>query len=155
MRWFSVVLVVAVAALMVSTSMPSVIAEVEAEHQVRLVRAWATVDAGLVVNPDGVINQIEGGIIQAASWTLKERVTLEGDRPAIRGWLDYPILTFTEVPDLDVHIIERPEELSVGVGEGATGPTTAAIANGLRAALGVPVRDLPLTPDRVMKAILR
>lgn len=132
----------------------AVIAEVEAEEEVRLVRAWATVDAGLIVNPDGACNQIEGGIIQAASWTLKEQVTIDANGSATRSWLDYPILTFRETPDIDVELLHRPEHPSVGVGEGAQGPTTGAIANGLRAALGVTVRDLPFTPARVMKAIL-
>lgn len=132
----------------------AVVAQVAAEEEVRLIRAWAVVDAGLIVNPDGARNQIEGGIIQSASWALKEQAKLEGDRNITRSWLDYPILTFRDTPELDVHLIDRPEEKSVGVGEGAQGPTTAAIANGIRAALGISVRDLPFTPERMMKAIL-
>lgn len=132
----------------------AVIAQVEAEEEVKLIRAWATVDAGLIVNPDGARNQIEGGIIQSASWALKERAKLEGDRNVTRSWLDYPILTFAETPELDVHLIDRSDEPAVGVGEGAQGPTTAAIANGIRAALGISVRDLPFTPDQMMKTIL-
>ena len=132
----------------------AVVAEVEAEQEVRLLRAWAALDAGHVVNPDGAANQIEGGMIQSASWALKERVAFDGDLVASRSWLDYPILTFSEIPELDVVVLDRPEEPSLGVGEGAQGPTTAAIANAVHAALGVRVRDLPITPDRVMKAIL-
>jgi nicotinate dehydrogenase subunit B len=132
----------------------AVIAQVEAEEEVTLIKAWAAVDAGLIVNPDGARNQIEGGIIQSASWALKEQIKLEGDRNVTRSWLDYPILTFKDTAELDVHLIDRPDQPSVGVGEGAQGPTAAAIANGIRAALGIAVRDLPFTPDRIMKAIL-
>lgn len=132
----------------------AVIAEVEAEHEVRLVRAWAVVDAGRAVNPDGIANQIEGGIIQSASWALKEEIKFVDGRPQLESWVDYPILGFAETPELDVVVLDRPDEPSVGVGEGAQGPATAAIANGVRAALGVPVRDLPLTPSRIMNAIL-
>ncbi len=132
----------------------AVIAQVEAEEEVALIKAWAAVDAGLIVNPDGARNQIEGGIIQSASWALKEQIKLKGDRNVTRSWLDYPILTFKDTPELDVQLIDRPDQPSVGVGEGAQGPTTAAIANGIRAALGITVRDLPFTPDRIMKAIL-
>jgi len=106
------------------------------------------------VNPDGAINQIEGGIIQSASWALKESVNFLDGVPQSRGWEDYPILTFTEVPDVTVELINRPEEASTGVGEVAQGPTTAAIANGLRAVLGVPIRDLPFSADRIVKALL-
>jgi CO/xanthine dehydrogenase Mo-binding subunit/aerobic-type carbon monoxide dehydrogenase small subunit (CoxS/CutS family) len=132
----------------------AVIAEVEAEREVRLVRAWAVVDAGMAVSPDGIANQIEGGIVQSASWALKEQIRFVDGRPELKTWLDYPILGFSETPVLDVHVIDRPDEPSVGVGEGAQGPATAAIANAVRAVLGVPVRDLPLTPDRIMSAIL-
>jgi nicotinate dehydrogenase subunit B len=132
----------------------AVIAEVEAEQEIRLVRAWAALDAGHVVNPDGAANQIEGGMLQSASWALKERISFDGDLVASRSWLDYPILTFSEVPELDVVVLDRPGDPALGVGEGSQGPMTAAIGNAVHAALGVRVRDLPLTPDRVMKAIL-
>jgi CO/xanthine dehydrogenase Mo-binding subunit/aerobic-type carbon monoxide dehydrogenase small subunit (CoxS/CutS family) len=138
-----------------TASYVAVIAEVEAEREVRLVRAWAVVDAGRAVEPDGILNQIEGGIIQSASWALKEQIKFVDGRPDLHTWLDYPILGFAETPKLDVHLIDRPDEPSVGVGEGAAGPATAAIANAVRAALGVPVRDLPLTPERIMRAILQ
>ena len=113
----------------------AIVAEVEAETNVRVVKTWAAVDAGRVVNPDGVINQIEGGIVQSASLALIEQVKFEGGRTATRNWLDYPIMTFSDVPDIEVRLIDRPDEPSVGAGEGAAGPTTAAIANALRAAL--------------------
>ena len=132
----------------------AVVAEIEAETEVRVVHVWAVVDAGLIVNPDGARNQIEGGIIQSASWALKERVDFLDGSPNTRGWEDYPILTFAQVPHITVELIDRPQEASTGIGEVVQGPTTAAIANGLRAVLGVPIRDLPFTADRVMKALL-
>jgi nicotinate dehydrogenase subunit B len=133
----------------------AVVAEVIAEREVVVPRVWAAVDAGRVVNPDGVLNQIEGGIIQSVSWALKEQVPLDGGYNAARRWSDYPILRFDEIPDVSIALIDRPREMSVGVGEGAQGPTTAAIANGLRAVLGVPVRSLPFTTDNVTRMLLR
>ena len=109
---------------------------------------------GLVVNPDGATNQIEGGIIQSASHALKEAVRFEAGLTATRSWLDYPILEFAEIPGIDVHFMDRRDEPSLGVGEGVVGPTTAAIANALRAVLGVPIRDLPFTAERVGRALL-
>ena len=125
----------------------AVMAEVEATHELRVTRLVAAVDVGLPVNPDGVMNQIEGGCIQAASWTLKEAY-----RPGVVGWEDYPILRFTEVPRVEV-ILLRNEFNSVGAGECTMGPTAAAIANALHDALGVRVRELPLTPERIARAI--
>lgn len=125
----------------------AVLAEVEVTHEVRCTRLVAAVDVGLPVNPDGVINQIEGGCIQAASWTLKEAW-----KPGVAGWEDYPILKFSEVPQVEVLLLKN-ELPSVGAGECAMGPTAAAIANALHDALGVRVRDLPLTPERIAAAI--
>jgi len=105
------------------------------------------VDVGLAVNPDGVINQIEGGCIQAASWTLKEAW-----RPGILGWEDYPILRFSEAPAVEVILLKNSFN-SVGAGECTMGPVAAAIANALHDALGVRVRDLPLTPENITKAV--
>jgi CO/xanthine dehydrogenase Mo-binding subunit len=110
-------------------------------------RLVAAVDVGLAVNPDGVANQVEGGCIQSASWTLKEAY-----RPGVIGWDDYPILRFSEIPRVEV-LIAQNQNPSVGAGECTMGPTTAAIANALYDALGVRVRDLPLTPERIAAAI--
>jgi len=131
----------------------AVVAEVEVEDEVRVKRLFAAVDVGLVVNPDGVINQIEGGAIQSTSWTLKEHVAFDRQRIATRSWADYPILTFPEVPAVEVHLINRPDERSLGVGEGAQGPVAAAIANALFNATGVRLRDLPFEPKRVKNAL--
>jgi nicotinate dehydrogenase subunit B len=109
----------------------------------------AAVDVGLAVNPDGVANQIEGGCIQSASWTLKEAY-----RPGVVGWEDYPILKFSEVPAVEV-LLAASKENPVGAGECTMGPAAAAIANALYDALGVRVRDLPLTPERIAAAITR
>ena len=131
----------------------AVVARVVCDERVRLTHAWAAVDAGEAINPDGIINQIEGAIIQSASWTLKERVAFDGDAIATRDWAGYPILRFTEVPEIDVSVIARPEAPPLGVGEAATGPTAAAIGNAVRQALGVRVRALPITRDAIVAAM--
>jgi len=125
----------------------AIVAEIEATHEVRVARLVAAVDVGLPVNPDGVVNQVEGGCVQATSWTLKEAW-----RPGALTWEDYPILKFSDVPRVEVHIV-RNELASLGAGECMMGPTAAAIANALCDALGVRVRELPLTPGRIAEAI--
>ncbi len=116
---------------------------------VKITRAVAAVDAGLAVNPDGIVNQIEGGIIQSASWTLKEQVKFDRQRITTRSWADYPIFTFNDVPAVEVHIINMPNERPLGVGEGSQGPTVAAIANAIAKATGKRPRDLPFTPEKI------
>jgi nicotinate dehydrogenase subunit B len=130
-----------------------IVAEVEVTDQVRLIRMSAAIDAGQVIHRDGIINQIEGGIIQAASWTLKEACGWTDDGFIVRSWADYPILKFSETPEINVAIIERPGEASLGAGECAAGPVAAAIGNAVAHAIGVRVRDMPLTPDRIQAAI--
>ena len=130
----------------------AVVAEIEAEREIRVRRLVVAVDVGLVINPDGVANQIEGGAIQAASWTLKEAVRFDRTRITSNAWEDYPILGFDEVPRVEVEIIGRPEQPPCGAGEAAHGPTAAAIGNAVFDALGVRVRDLPLTPERIAAA---
>lgn len=132
----------------------AVIADVQVTQAVRVTRLVVAVDVGLVINPDGVVNQIEGGAIQAVSWTLKEAVKFNRNRITSTEWEQYPILRFSEVPAVDVEIVSRPDQPAVGAGEAAQGPTAAAIGNALFDALGVRVRDLPLTPERISKAIL-
>ncbi len=133
----------------------AVVAEVEVDNEVRVKRLVLAVDVGLVINPDGVINQIEGGAIQSTSWTLKEQVKLDARGITSLGWEEYPVLKFSEVPAVEVELIDRPELPSVGAGEAAQGPTGAAIANAVAHALGLRVRELPLTPERVIAAIER
>ncbi|WP_298243676.1 molybdopterin cofactor-binding domain-containing protein [uncultured Bradyrhizobium sp.] len=131
------------------------IAEIEGADDIRVKRLTLAVDVGEAINPDGVINQIEGGAIQATSWVLKERVRFDRTRITSASWTDYPILTFSEVPAVDVEIIQRPEIEPVGAGEAAHGPVTAAIANAVFDCLGVRVRDLPITRDRIIAAMER
>ena len=133
----------------------AVVIEVEMDRAIgatRLIRATAAIDAGQVINPDGLINQTEGGIIQAASWTLKEQVLFNPQHIVSRDWSRYPILTFPEVPAIDVVVLDRPSEKSLGAGEAAQGPTAAAIANAIAHATGLRLRDLPLTPERIKAA---
>jgi CO/xanthine dehydrogenase Mo-binding subunit len=123
-----------------------------ATGKVKLDRALCAVDIGLVINPDGAINQIEGGIIQSASWTVLERLRL-GDTGVVSvDWASYPILTFPEVPLVEVALIDQPDEPSLGAGEASQGPTAAAIANAVANATGKRVRELPLSPARLKGA---
>lgn len=131
----------------------AVVAEVRIEETVRVTRMWAAVDVGQAINPDGVINQIEGGILQTVSWTLKERVDFDRVGVTTRTWDDYPILTFGEAPEVEVALINRPEAPPVGAGEGTQGPVSAAIANAIHNALGVRLRDMPFTRDRIVAAL--
>jgi CO/xanthine dehydrogenase Mo-binding subunit len=129
------------------------VAEIEGEEDIRVKRLTIAVDVGEVINPDGVINQIEGGAIQATSWVLKERVRFDATRITSNSWTEYPILRFSEVPAVQVDIVQRPEIEPVGAGEAAHGPVTAAIANAVFDCLGVRVRDLPITRDRLIAAM--
>ena len=129
------------------------IAEIEGTDDIHVRRLTLAIDVGEAINPDGVINQIEGGAIQATSWVLKERVRFDRSRITSTSWTDYPILTFSEVPAVDVEIIQRPEIEPVGAGEAAHGPVTAAIANAVHDCLGVRVRDLPITREKIIAAM--
>jgi nicotinate dehydrogenase subunit B len=129
------------------------VAEVEADTDIRVRRLWLAVDVGRVINPDGVINQVEGGAVQSASWTLREQVTFDRDQITSAGWDSYPILRFTEVPEVMVHVMDAPGEAEVGAGEVAQGPVAGAIGNAVADAVGVRVRDLPLTRENVTRAI--
>ena len=121
--------------------------------QVRVLRAVSAVDVGQAVNPDGVVNQIEGGFIQSASWTLKEAVSFDRTRVKTRSWADYPILRFDEVPQVEVVILNQPNLPFLGVGEGSQGPAAAAIGNAIANLTGKRLRDLPFTPGRVKAAL--
>jgi nicotinate dehydrogenase subunit B len=129
------------------------VAEIEGEEDIRVKRLTLAVDVGEVINPDGVINQIEGGAIQVTSWVLKERVRFDAARITSNSWTEYPILRFSEVPAVQVDIIQRPEIEPVGAGEAAHGPVTAAIANAVFDCLGVRVRNLPITRDSLIAAM--
>ncbi|HTP96884.1 MAG TPA: molybdopterin cofactor-binding domain-containing protein [Burkholderiales bacterium] len=124
-----------------------------ASGKVRVTRAVAAVDVGQAVNPDGVVNQIEGGLIQSASWTLMEAVRYDRTRVTTRSWADYPILRFEDVPQVEVVLLNQPNERFLGVGEGSQGPAAAAIGNAVAHATGKRLRALPLTPDKVKQAL--
>jgi nicotinate dehydrogenase subunit B len=135
----------------------AVIADVEVDRatgKVSVPHAWAAADAGLIINPDGLANQIEGGIIQSTSWTLHEEVKFDRNGVKSRDWLTYPILTMPEVPKVEVELINRPDERPLGAGEASQGPAAAAIANAFTAATGKRMRELPLTAERVKAALL-
>jgi nicotinate dehydrogenase subunit B len=131
--------------------------EVEVERdtgRVRVVRAVAAIDSGQAVNPDGIRNQTQGGILQAISWTLYEAVTFDRTRITSTDWSSYPILRFASVPDtVEVHVIDRPGQPFLGTGEAAQGPTAGAVGNAIRHAIGKRLHDLPLTRQRVKAAM--
>lgn len=134
-------------------SYAAVVAEVEAGDTIRVVRVVAAVDCGRTINPDGVANQVEGGVVQAISFAMKEQVRFDRTRITSRSWETYPILRFSEAPSVETIVIDRPDQPSLGVGEAVAGPVAAAITNAVFDAIGVRVRDLPLTQDRMLKAI--
>ena len=130
----------------------AVVAQVELTHEVRVTRLAIAVDVGFAVNPDGVANQVEGGAIQAASWTLKEAVRFDRTRITSGAWESYPILRFSEVPAVQVEVLQHAAEASLGAGEAAQGPTAAAIGNAVFNAIGARIRDLPITAERIAAA---
>ncbi len=134
----------------------AVVADVEVDRAsgvVRVPRAYAAVDSGQIINPDGLTNQVEGGMIQSTSWTLKEEVRFTPEGIVSQDWETYPILTMPEVPHVTVELIDRPSEHSLGAGECAHGPMVAAIANAFAHATGRRLRDLPFSPARVKAAL--
>jgi CO/xanthine dehydrogenase Mo-binding subunit len=130
------------------------VAHVEARQDIRVRRVWLAVDVGRVVQADGVRNQLEGGAIQTVSWCLKEAVQFDRTRVTSERWSSYPVLRFSEVPAVEISLIDRPQEKSLGAGEPTHGPLAAAIANALAQAAGVRLRDMPFTWDRVRQAAL-
>ena len=130
----------------------AIVAEVEAGTGLRVRRLVVVADLGLVINPDGARNQLSGGAVQATSWTTVERVRFDRRRVTSTDWESYPILRFPAAPRVDVHLVESDEQ-PLGAGECAQGPAAAAIANAVHAALGVRVRDLPITSEAIVSAI--
>jgi CO/xanthine dehydrogenase Mo-binding subunit len=121
--------------------------------RIRVLKAVAANDSGHMVNPDGVANQIEGGLVQSLSWTLKEEVKFDNTSVLSRDWASYPIITFAELPNIQVELIDRPGTPYLGTGEAAQGPAAAALANAVFDAAGVRLRRVPFTPDRVKAEI--
>jgi nicotinate dehydrogenase subunit B len=122
--------------------------------KIHLKRVVIAGDAGQVVDPTGVIAQLEGGFIQAASWTLYEAVTYQADGITSRDWQSYPIIGFDNIPDIETVLLDQPDAAFLGAGEAVCGPTGAAIANAVHRSTGVRPRQLPLTPDALRAAAL-
>ena len=130
----------------------AVAVEVEVDQEVHVRRAWCAADAGLVINPDGARNQLEGGIVQAISMTLKEQVRIGRNGVTSLGLATYPILKFSEVPEISTEIVHAPDLPALGIGECMLGPAAAAIGNAVAHALGARIRDMPLTRERIAAA---
>ena len=121
---------------------------VGADRAIQLERVWSAVDAGRIVHPDGARNQIEGGVQQAASWTLLEELQIRDGQVLSAAWRDYPIATFRDAPrQIDTVFVGDPSAASTGIGEPGVVPTAAAIANAVHAACGVRIRRLPLIKE--------
>lgn len=124
-----------------------------ATGQIFMDNAFISCDAGQIVNPDGVTNQLEGAFLQSASWTLKEQVSFDHEGIISTDWHSYPILRFRDAPTVDIVLIDQPGKPYMGVGEGAMGPIPAAIANAVFDAVGVRLREVPFKPDKVKKIL--
>ena len=129
--------------------------EVDEKAQALLRRAWITADAGEVVDPAGLTAQLEGGLIQAASWTLYEKVTWDSGGITSRDWETYPILKFSNVPAIETILIDRPGEPFLGAGEAVAGPAGGAISNAIYHATGLRLRRMPFDPDTVKSAAMQ
>jgi nicotinate dehydrogenase subunit B len=131
------------------------IAEVQVEQASGVIRVKRIVlahDCGLIINPDGVRNQIEGNVIQSLSRALKEEVRFDEMRITTTDWETYPILTFSDAPEIEIVLIDRPEQPAVGAGEPSTVTTAAAVANAVFDATGIRLRQIPFTPERLRAA---
>ena len=122
------------------------------DASIKVQQVWIAADAGRTVDPDGLVNQLEGGTVQALSWCLKEAVAFDADGVTSVDWSSYPILRFSEVPRMETVILDYPGLDPLGAGEATVGPASAALANAVFAATGVRVRDLPMTPDQLREA---
>ncbi|MEK9284124.1 MULTISPECIES: molybdopterin cofactor-binding domain-containing protein [unclassified Bradyrhizobium] len=120
---------------------------------VSVTRVVAGQDSGLMINPDGVRHQIQGNVIQSTSRALMEEVSFERGTVAAREWGAYPIIPFPDVPKIDVLMLPRPDQPPLGVGESASVPSAAAIANAIFDATGVRFREPPFTPERILKGL--
>ena len=132
------------------------VADVEVDKstgKVTVRRVTLAHDCGLIVNPDGVKNQVEGNIVQGVSRALYEEVTFDSSGVTSLDWNSYPILKFPDLPDLDIVLINRPEVASLGAGELSTVPIPAAIANAISDATGIRLREVPFTPKRILAGL--
>ena len=117
---------------------------------IQVKKMWAAIDAGEVINTDGLKNQTEGGMVQSASWTLKEAVKFDNDHITSLDWITYPIFRYLDIPETKVKVLDRPSEPPAGAGESAQGPAAAAVANAIYQACGIRVRDLPISPEKII-----
>ena len=134
----------------------AVVAEVSvdtASGAVRVLRMWSATDTGRAINPDGVINQIEGGMVQATSWTLLESGKFDAGIMKAVDYADYPIIDFTFSPKIQSALIDRPQMPPLGAGEGSQAPAGAAIANAIFAATGRRITEIPFTRERVLAVL--
>jgi CO/xanthine dehydrogenase Mo-binding subunit len=131
----------------------AVVAEVEAAERVRCRRLWVAGDVGEAVNPDGVANQLEGGAVHGASVALLEEARFDRRAVTSTAWEDYPILRFSDVPEVRVELVAPPDAPPLGAGEASMGPTIAAIAAAIHEALGARPRRLPFTPHNLTLAM--
>jgi CO/xanthine dehydrogenase Mo-binding subunit len=133
------------------------VVDVEVDRNTGVIKVPCVVmaaDIGLVVNPDGAKNQLEGGIVQAVSLTLKEQVAFDRRQITSRDWSGYPVIRFPEVPNIEIVLMERSDP-PLGAGEGSLPPTSAALANAFAHATGRRLRELPMTPERVKASLCR
>jgi CO/xanthine dehydrogenase Mo-binding subunit len=128
--------------------------EINDAAEVILHRAWIVADAGEVVDPDGLTAQLEGGLIQAASWALMEQVTYNSGGITSRDWDSYPIIRFNNIPEIHTVLMERPGEPFLGAGEASSGPTGGAIINAIYNAVGLRLRRMPFNPDQIRLAAM-
>jgi len=122
---------------------------------IKLLKAVIAADAGQVIDPDGLRSQLEGGLIQSASWTLKEQVKYDEKGITSKDWETYPIMTFGEVPEIETILIDRKDSPVLGAGEATQGPTAAAISNAVFDAVGIRLRRIPFTPEMVLEAAVK
>lgn len=114
----------------------------------RVTNMWGAIDAGETINPDGLKNQLEGGMIQSASWAMSEEVQFDETHVTSLEWTSYPIFRFEDAPDVEATVIDRPDQPPLGAGEAAQGPATAAVANAVARATGQRIRTLPVRSSR-------
>jgi nicotinate dehydrogenase subunit B len=127
----------------------------QATGEVAVTRVVVGQDSGLMINPAGVTHQIHGNVIQSTSRALMEEASFTAGAPTSREWGGYPIITFPDVPPIDVLLVPRPDQPPLGVGESASVPSAAAIANAIYDATGVRFREVPFTPDRILAGLGR
>ncbi len=134
----------------------TVVADVSVDTKsgaVRVHRMWSATDTGRAINPEGVINQIEGGMVQATSWTLLESGRFDEGIMRAVDYADYPIIDFIDSPKIQSALFDRPQMPPLGAGEGSQAPAGAAIANAIFAATGRRITEIPFTRERVLAAL--